>query len=597
MADTIRELLVGLGFKIDDAGERRFTQALEGAVLRANLLADAIENMASIAVDKIGAVSTQFEQLYYQSQRIHASEVSIRAFGFAISQVGGHVENANASLQGFGDFLAKTPKAAEAIAHQLNIPLKDTADTGKFLLEIYEKLSHKDRAFADPFREAYHLGDDETFLAGRRKDAQGFYDKEKGREEESGIGPSTSKQAIELQQQWRTFAQSMDDYFIQAETNLSKHVANGFESLNHYIDEHHKKISEFVEWSTNLGFIADVKNSGPVHFDEKKFGEHFQTALGAAETAVVNELHVFEGALGPVVRWFERFGRAISNFFFGGGASSDGAGGSDSGALGGFGSGLFNKAKRALGYSTAPSGIQARAMGGKPEGKEADLAKQAYDYWRKEGLTHDQALSVLGNERGENGLGSLVPGDSGSAHGQFQWHEDRRQDILKNTGIDIATAGFLDQQKAARWEMENGAGGGHVWKALKNSKGDDGVDVMVNGFERPLDRAGAIATRKGFAARYGRILKDAPPEPPAAAAPSGGHAAAPAGWDKGHGWDALNAQLPTGGSSDNSKSSVVNQHNEIHVTTSDPGAAAAMVGTHLNRTSADIARNTQGAFQ
>jgi hypothetical protein len=160
MAENIREFLVSLGFKVDDASAKRFTQSLEGAVVRANLLADAIEGMASIVVDKIAETATQFENLHYQAQRIGASEVSIRAFGYAISQVGGHVENANASLQGFGDFLAKTPHAAEAIARQLNIPLKDTADTGKFLLEIYERLATKDRAFADPFREAYHLGDD-----------------------------------------------------------------------------------------------------------------------------------------------------------------------------------------------------------------------------------------------------------------------------------------------------------------------------------------------------------------------------------------------------------------------------------------------------
>jgi hypothetical protein len=89
MAETIRELLVSLGFKVDDASARRFTQSLEGAVLRANLLADAIEGMASIVVDKVAEVSTQFEQLHYQAQRIGASESSIRAFGYAISQMGG----------------------------------------------------------------------------------------------------------------------------------------------------------------------------------------------------------------------------------------------------------------------------------------------------------------------------------------------------------------------------------------------------------------------------------------------------------------------------------------------------------------------------
>jgi hypothetical protein len=65
------------------------------------------------------------------------------------------------------------------------------------------------------------------------------------------------------------------------------------------------------------------------------------------------------------------------------------------------------------------------------------------------------------------------------------------------------------QQKAMRWEFEHGSAGGHVWNALKASKGDEGVDVLVNRFARPANPGPDIATRKGYAARYGRILKDA----------------------------------------------------------------------------------------
>jgi hypothetical protein len=468
MAESIREFLVSLGFKIDEAGERRFTQALEGAVVRANLLADAIERMASIAVGKIAEVSTQFEHLHYQAQRLGASEASIRAYAYAISQVGGSADAATASLQDFGDFLKTNPFAASAIANALKIPLKDAADAGKFLLEAQEKLGHMDRAFAEPFRQAYHLGDTDTFLAGRRHEAQGYYDQEVSRENEAGIGPNTSEQAVRLQKQWRDFSQAMDDYFIQAETNLSSLASKGLETLNQSIDKNHSKISEFVEWSSSLGFLSDAGKSGPVHFDEKKFGEHFETALNAAETAAVNELHRFEEALGPVVTWFERFGRALFGWFTqphtGADRSPEMLGG-DGG--GGMLSRAWNGAKRALGFGGgAQAGLRARGTGGTPTGNEAALAQQAYEYWRGQGLNHDQALAVLGNQRGENALGSLNQGDGGSAGGQLHWHAERRADILRGTGIDVLTAGFMDQQRAARWEMENGAGGGHIWNAL-----------------------------------------------------------------------------------------------------------------------------------
>jgi Phage tail lysozyme len=199
-------------------------------------------------------------------------------------------------------------------------------------------------------------------------------------------------------------------------------------------------------------------------------------------------------------------GGGFLSWLFGGGSPTSQGGGAASGG----GGGLWDGVKKAfgLGGGSPPSGVRARAIGGTPTGNEAALAKQGYDYWRGEGLTHDQALAVLGNQRGENGLGNLAVGDHGTAFGQGQWHNDRRQEILRNTGIDVASAGFLDQQKAMRWEFENGSMGGHVWNALKASRGDEGVGILVRGFERPANPGPDIATRKGYAARYGRILQN-----------------------------------------------------------------------------------------
>jgi hypothetical protein len=69
MADTIREFVASISFKTDESGQRNFVGALESATLRAKLLGDAIESMARTVVDKVGQVATQFEALFYQSQR------------------------------------------------------------------------------------------------------------------------------------------------------------------------------------------------------------------------------------------------------------------------------------------------------------------------------------------------------------------------------------------------------------------------------------------------------------------------------------------------------------------------------------------------
>ena len=204
-------------------------------------------------------------------------------------------------------------------------------------------------------------------------------------------------------------------------------------------------------------------------------------------------------------------------------AAAGGGGGGGGGGIGGF----ISKASFGAGGGGAGgalSGIRARAIGGKLGGNEAALAQQGYDYWRSQGLSRDQALQVLGNQRGENQLGALSAGDGGRSVGQFQWSASRRAEILNATGIDVRTAGFLDQQRAARWEFEKGSQGGHIWNSLRNSRSNsESMGLLVHRFERSANQASDIATRMGFADRYGRSITDKPPAIAGSGAP--GHAA------------------------------------------------------------------------
>ena len=73
----------------------------------------------------------------------------------------------------------------------------------------------------------------------------------------------------------------------------------------------------------------------------------------------------------------------------------------------------------------------------------------------------------------------------------------------------------------------------------------------------------------------------------------------PLGWDQGHSWDALNAQLPVGPTlSDNSSKNItLSVTNNITVNGPDPQSDAAIVGVHPDRTSNDLSRILQCAFQ
>jgi hypothetical protein len=257
--ETIREFLVSLGFRIDDSTERRFISALESATLGAKLLGDAIEGMARTVVDNVGQVAEQFEALFYQSQRVGASAQSIRAFQYAVSQLGGTVEGANASLEGFGEFLRNTPHAREMIARNLNIPLKDTADSAKFPLDIGERLSHMPAYQANVFREAYHIGDQETLFAiERAEQARQRYEESLKSQGEAGIGGDAMKRATQFEQAWREVWQRIGTMAEGGESKLLTGLTKPMQDFNKWLDQHQPELDQSIgKIATSLDHLAE----------------------------------------------------------------------------------------------------------------------------------------------------------------------------------------------------------------------------------------------------------------------------------------------------------------------------------------------------
>ncbi len=59
------------------------------------------------------------------------------------------------------------------------------------------------------------------------------------------------------------------------------------------------------------------------------------------------------------------------------------------------------------------------------------------DFWIGKGFTPQGAAGMVAQEKKESGYDWSRRGDSGSAGGSFQWHQARRDAILKATKIDV----------------------------------------------------------------------------------------------------------------------------------------------------------------
>lgn len=657
MADTLREFLVGLGFSVDDASQRKFTAAIEGATLRAKLLGDAIEEMARATVGAVSQVATQFEQLFYQSQRLGASASSIRAYEYAISQLGGTVEGANSSLEDFGSFLRNTPGAAGAISRSLGIPLKDAADHAKFLLEAQQKLGNMRPAVADRYREAYHLGDPATLFAGERPEAEGFYNAQLGRDKGAGIGQGATQAAVKFEQAWRDVWAKIGTMAEGGETKLLAALTNPMQKFGDWLDKNSGKINDAIStmatsvgalttaWVDDLnkvnwgdvakdfdnvthsiaGFVSEL--TGMIHWlttlNEESKGWWITKLMNSAAGAPASTQQpgATDGAGAGLRKWW---GDHAPSWLGGnsGGVSQNGqpisesnplsvsvvklpddaaGGGGGGGILGSIGSaisGLFGRGGGGGGGNSGPHGVM-RGVGG---WWTPDRISHAVDRLTKEaGLTREGAAGLVARWSAIESTGGPNVRNGIGAWGIGQWLGPRKQGIDGNPDFDAQISHAVTElnttEKRAGDVLRNartgreGARGASMYERAEGYNAATGTDNFTG--STPAERVlGVLDKAKAVA------VAPATAHSATGALPKVKFITPHTGWDQGSVWSGLNANLPhsspISGASRHVHSTV---NNTIHVETSDPKAAASMVGVHLDRTSADVSRNLQGAHQ
>jgi hypothetical protein len=152
------------------------------------------------------------------------------------------------------------------------------------------------------------------------------------------------------------------------------------------------------------------------------------------------------------------------------------------------------------------SGGGARVRGAtRARGNLSANQKEAYNAARAEGLSDTAARALVANMSGEALAkpGDVHPDPSRSnpnqkAHGIVQWDDTRAEAIKKQFGKYPQDMTVAEQTKAAIWEIKNNPSYAKTWQALQGSDRHAMIGALVENYERPLDTAGAIATRTKF---------------------------------------------------------------------------------------------------
>ncbi len=621
--NTIREFLVELGYKIDPNSERKFNESLKGAVLQAQLLADAIEGMVKVVAEGVQKVARSFDSLYWASQRTGASVQNIRALSYAVSQLGGSYEGTRSAIEAFGQHLRSNPGYVNlvkslGVSTEANGKLRDQVDV---LRDVGAALSKKSYPIALQYAGALGL-DENTLRAlmsgdlGRRMDEYVKIQKAAGLDSDEA-----AKKSKDFMQALTQLQSTIEAVVTKVLTDLEPTLTEKLNALSQWFIDHKEDIKQFIIAVTQAieGLIEDlgklVEAFKPVFktFDDMAKALTGKDGLQAAFEAFAVFLagSWLLRVLGVFSKFKGGFLSAVGLLLADGVVTGPGLPGAAEIAT----------AEKGAWYNRAWGSVKNWWNGGKAS-NSADRGKplsssqrdrnaqETYNMVIAAGGTREMALGIIANEDQESGFNPGARGDGGAGVSSFQWHPDRQRAILQGTGIDVTDPNIshTDAVRAMLWEAQHGNDpqARQAWEAMKNAGSPrQAAAIFSRLFERPLARDAEAANRGASAEVWATRI----PEKKKEMAPPGSVPDAFKGiiTDRPTKDDdlrllmkngATNAALTAGPltTSGNTNNVTLQQNTNISVMGSgDPTSTANAVANRQSSVNSLMLRNTQGA--
>ncbi|MFT8354115.1 MAG: phage tail tape measure protein [Gluconobacter japonicus] len=152
-------------------------------------------------------------------------------------------------------------------------------------------------------------------------------------------------------------------------------------------------------------------------------------------------------------------------------------------------------------------------------GYDAEPAQKAWQYFRGQGWSPQQASGIVANLDRESAFVSNRPGDFNKKTGQYeayglaQWHQPRQDQFKRLFGHDIRQSTDDEQLAFVQWELTNGGYAG-AGRALRGARSDREAAAIVSKlYESPKDRDNEASIRGDMAEKWGRRFDALSPGP------------------------------------------------------------------------------------
>ncbi|HBX9874618.1 lytic transglycosylase domain-containing protein [Klebsiella pneumoniae] len=224
-AETLKDFLISLGFKVDDAGARKFDAIVTGATLKAIELGTKVELAAASVVAFTAKVASGLDNLYWASQRTGATVQGIKQIGFAVSQMGGSVDAARGSLESLAQFIRTSP-GAEGFLNRLGVQTRDASGNMRDMATIFtgvgQRLSSMPYYRANQY--AQMLGMDENTLLVMRRGIGEYMGQYNAMKKAIGFNPD---QAAAASNRFMTSLRSFGEMAGMARDKIGSNLAGG----------------------------------------------------------------------------------------------------------------------------------------------------------------------------------------------------------------------------------------------------------------------------------------------------------------------------------------------------------------------------------
>lgn len=564
MADTIKEFLVSLGYKVDTASQEKFAGSVASAT---KLVAKFAAALSPIALAKFTEQYADYgEKIYWIGQRANASATGILNLGFAASKLGSSTGAAQGSISALGKFLQSSP-GAKSWLERWTGPFKDTNDA---ILKFGRSMRGKPEWLRNQLAGMIGLDYDfaQSLFSGK---FEGEVDRHNAMLRSAGLDPEKfEEQSKEFMNKWDDFWELLRIHAMKVSGDLMPGIEQGFKSVTEWIEANGPSIIAWVNKAeTSFEELAEKieKECSGAFLDMITAFKELGSAGGELTEKYFPRVEGSFGGIKDIIETIAKSLRILTELLRGEfsaaltqvSALMDGQFKVKEGSI----------ADRVLKWFS-PSGISGGSGSDKEAGgigaddlREGD-ANAAIGFFVGKGWSREQAAGIVASLKEESRL-SANPGgynDGGKAYGVAQWHTDRQKDFARVFGHDIRQSTYGEQLAFVDWELRNSERSAGNMLAGAGSARAAG-DIVSRYYERPRAVEEAAYHRSVLA---DRLMSGFGSSPYAIASAGGG-----------------------GG---------VSQVNNITVNgASDPQSTASAIGREMDRHYATLSRNLGTVFR